>query len=189
MSEVICKVWDPRKQQDYRVCDEKTNESISSLDLGLIVVEATGNVQWQTKACEVSKLFQKLSGFGHFVHHPWQKKSWYLLQKSLDIKNIERYDSGFICGNFAPEKARSLIEIWSKSGAWMSGEWLLIGYSSKHDSGIENSAQGLVHLLRWQKSLSIAIELREMKQSFLFARDTNDVIDDILNLFDAQDQS
>ncbi len=180
-------VWDPRIEQDYVLESGVSEKRFSSLDHNTFAIEIVG-YDWCELAGQSSLL--KLANGTHTrvltcQYVPWIKsqkveEAFGLIAASKDEKRCFLIDS-----EYSDDVFSQLLNIRDRLGGCESGEWLFTGSDSSFVGFQKKVFTGFSSLLESIADYQWLLYMAEMRQTFLFFREFEDVdllIDSLHNL-------
>lgn len=163
--------YDPKLGQDYKFHFSKT--TFSSLERGLFVLEAVGEMDWSVHKDALLECILKTSTKGFFIVVPWypgaEKLRQALLHQFSDAKVIDNA----VLGYFDPsaDELGRLFAIRNERGSDSSGEWCIGGCSAKFsEQNMKYPGWNLDCLLHQAKKIGCVLSLEEMQQSYFIAK-------------------
>lgn len=167
------KTYDPKLDQDYEFYNYLSGTTFSSLKQGFYVLEAVGELNWESYQTILLECIAKTSTTGFVAVSPWHPGAEKLRKKLLSELTSAKEYNGTIFSYFTPtrEMLSKLFRIRNEYGGTSSGEWLIGG-------GSTDLLEKLVICVEWNLScflqqadkIECILSLEEMQQSYFFIK-------------------
>lgn len=167
-------IYDPRLGQDFVLFTGRSKKPMfSSLEHGLYVVEAVGQVCWATRQDLFLECILKTSIKGFFTVVPWYPGAKKLKQALLEhFSDATEIDSSVV-GYFDPSPGllSRLFSIRDEYGGESSGEWCIGGCSTMFsEKDMKCNGWNINCVLSQAEKIGCILSLEEMRQSHFMVK-------------------
>ena len=166
--------YDPRLGQDCVFFSGPSEKPMfSSLEHGLYVVEAVGEMNWDMHQDLLLECILNTSTEGFFTVDPWgpgaSNLKLMLMRQLNDVMEVGHS----VLGYFTPsaDSLRRLFSVRAECGGGSSGEWCIGGCSTKFSGQDINCTEwNFNRLLHQADKIGCVLSLEEMQQSYFMVK-------------------